>query len=79
MDGSTAYQYGYGKGGKRVKTGKKTMAVIVRKLERTGHKVTDLSKQGVKSIGVLGCIAAGTQIHEEHEDRPQPNPNRKPH
>ena len=60
---------------------KKKMPKIVRELEAAGHKVTDLSKQGVKSIGVLGCMpaAAGTQIHEEHEDRPQPNPNRKPH
>ena len=59
MDGSTAYQYGYRKGGKRVKTGKKTMAGIVRRLERTGHKVTDLSKQGVKSIGFVGGVPTG--------------------
>ena len=73
MDGSTAYQYGYGKGGNRVKNGKKTMAGIVRKLERTGHKVTDLSKQGVKSIGFVGGVPTGTGVQFEegqHEDHP---------
>ena len=75
MDGSTAYQYGYGKGGKRVKTGKKTMAGIVRKLERTGHKVTDLSKQGVKSIGFLCPMdsttkSKGSYAGLEDEGRP---------
>ena len=62
MDGSTAYQYGYGKGAKRVKTGKKTMAGIARKLETTGHKVTDLSKQGVKSKDDLKAQCATDRV-----------------
>jgi len=37
---------------------KKKMAKIVRELEAAGHKVTDLSKQGVKSIGFVGGVPA---------------------
>jgi len=57
---------------------KKKMPKIARELEAAGHKVTDLSKQGVKSIGFVGGVPAcrGFRFTEGGpKDRPCPKRN----
>lgn len=42
----------------RMTDGKEKLAKIVRELEAAGHKVTDLSQNGVRSIGFVGGVPA---------------------
>ena len=54
----------------RMKDGKKKLAKIVRELEAAGHKVTNLSKRGAKSIGFVGGVpVAEVQVQEKRAGR----------